>query len=161
MRSAPPAVDVPLPSGRRERCLVAALHGAAAALVSAWACARWGGLELLAWPLAGIAGAWLGFFVLAPLQGRLRWDGECWWQLPPEGPALRLHRLDLMIDLGGWMLLRARSGGPRAWAAPGRWCAVAAADVPSCWHGLRLALYHGPASPLPSSAPPMTGRASA
>jgi hypothetical protein len=150
MRSAPPAIDVGLHAGQRERWLVAGLHAVSAALLATWACAWW---ELPAGcaAVAGLLGGWCGRSVLVPLQGVLRWDGGAWWYRAPGGVALPLQRVDLMIDLGTWMLLRVPAEGGHALVRPGRWCAITPGDAGSSWHGLRLALYHAPAS-MPSSA---------
>lgn len=152
MRSAPPPVDLTLPSGRRERGIAAALYAVAAAVLGAWVLAQVGVLQAAAWGplLAGFACGFAGWWVLRPLQGRLRWDGECWWLLPCDQPAFRLQRVELMIDAGGWLLLRVRTAGSWRRASPGRWCAISGHEAGAAWHGLRLALYHGPVG-APSS----------
>ncbi|HYE70749.1 MAG TPA: hypothetical protein VD932_04410 [Aquabacterium sp.] len=133
-----------LPSGRREQLLAAAAYAATGAIVGAW----------LAWhanvplpvlvSLAAALGGWLGLHMLRPMRGRLRWDGERWWHLPGAGTEHPLHSLDLMMDLGGWLLLRARLREGRRWPMRGHWCGISSHDVGSAWHGLRVALYQGP-----------------
>ena len=76
------------------------------------------------------------------MGGLLRWDGQGWWSGSDAGAAHPLHSVDLMMDLGGWMLLRARAEPAPRWWLPGRWCSIAHRDVGAAWHGLRLALYH-------------------
>jgi hypothetical protein len=144
MPSAPPAVDVVLASGRREQRLVAAAYAVAAAILGAW----------LAWhadvpptvlaPLAAVLGGVFGQFMIQPMHGKLRWDGGQWWHLPVAGAERPLHSLDLMMDLGGWLLLRARQGDSPRWSMGGGWCGISSRDAGSAWHGLRVALYQGP-----------------
>jgi hypothetical protein len=144
MRSTPPAVEVTLASGRREQQVVAAAHGMALALVGAWLALHSGVVPPLpAAAATAVLGSWLGLWVLRPMRGSLRWDGQCWWQLDQAGAAKPLRRLELMMDLGGWVLLRARAGqGPRR-LLPGRWCGISRQDAGSSWHSLRVALHQG------------------
>ena len=155
MRSTPPAVEVTLAPGRREQGLVAALHALAFALVGAWMASRHAVTMLLVWPFAGVLGAWLGRKALQPLRGTLRWDGQTWWHGPHPEAAHPLHSVDLMMDLGGWMLLRARAEPAFRRLRPGRWCGLSRRDVGAAWHGLRLALYHGAGAPA-AAAPDRT-----
>jgi hypothetical protein len=154
MRSTPPAVEVTLAPGRRERRLVAAVYAMAASLLAAWLATHSALPALALWPAAGLLGAWLGSRAVQPMGGRLRWDGQCWWLVRPLEAAHPLHRVDLMMDLGGWVLLRAAAapGGRRL--MPGRWCGISRRDAGTSWHGLRLALYQGPAGAPPSVAAP-------
>jgi hypothetical protein len=159
MRSTPPAVEITLASGRREQGLVAAVHAVAAALVGAWLGARGGGPVLAAWPIAAMLGAGLGLKAFRPMRGSLRWDGQCWWHVPHTGAAHPLHRVDLMMDLGGWVLLRARAEQAPGRLVPEGWCGVSRRDAGSGWHALRVALYQGPTSAPAALAVP-SGRAS-
>jgi hypothetical protein len=159
MRSTPPAVEVTLASGRRERGLVAAAHAVAAALLGAWLAVHGNAPVVVAWPIAAMLGAWLGLKALRPIRGSLRWDGQCWWHVRHTGAAHPLHRVDLMMDLGRWVLLRARAEQAPRRLVPGHWCGVSRRDAGSGWHGLRLALYQGPASAPAALAVP-SGRAS-
>jgi hypothetical protein len=147
MRSTPPAVEVTLASGRREQGLVAVLYAVAFALLGAWAASQAAVSAFVAWPLAGVLGAALGWQALRPMRGLLRWDGQGWSHGPHAGAAHPLHSVDLMMDLGGWMLLRARVGPVSRRLQPGRWFGVGHRDVGVGWHGLRLALYHGAGAP--------------
>ena len=143
MWSTPPAVEVTLASGRRERGMVAVLHAVAFALLGSWMASRLAMPALLAWPVAGLLAAWLGWHAVQPMRGMLRWDGKAWWYAQQPEAAHPLHSVDLMMDLGGWMLLRARAEPVSRRLQPGRWCGIRHADVGVAWHGLRLALYHG------------------
>jgi hypothetical protein len=143
MRSAAPAVEVPLGTGRRERRLTAGFYAAAGAAVGAWLAARHGFPTHVAGPAAGAAGAVLGWFAMCPMRGRLQWDGATWCLLPNDGSRIALGALDLRMDLGGWLLLRAVPVGRRRWFAGGHWCGISASEAGRHWHGLRLALYHG------------------
>ncbi len=62
----------------------------------------------------------------------LAWDGQRW---TADGCA---GDLDLMIDLGPWMLLRLR---PEDTARRAVWIPVSAADAGTARHALRAALY--------------------
>ena len=127
--------------GGCERRLVAAVHALAAAPVGAWLASHGGGPLLLGVPAAALLGAWFGWNVLRPLRGSLRWDGRGWWHVPHTGAAHPLHSVDLMMDLGGWFLLRVCAEQlPRRLVA-GAWCGVSRRDAGAGWHGLRLALY--------------------
>ncbi len=147
MRSTPPAVEVTLPPGRREQGLVAALYGSACALLGAWIASHAEVPLVFAWPVAGALGGWLGWRAVKPMGGLLRWDGQGWWSGSDAGAAHPLHSVDLMMDLGGWMLLRARAEPVPRRLRPGCWCGIGRHDAGAAWHGLRLALYHGTGAP--------------
>lgn len=149
MPSAPPAVEVALASGRRDRWLVAAVHALAAAVSGAWLAAHAGIPLHAAWPAVALLGGGVGWRMLQPMHGHLRWDGERWWHLPKAGAAHALHGLDLMMDLGGWVLLRARCTDGWRGFAPGLWCGISRREAGDSWHGLRLALYQSPGSAAP------------
>ncbi|HSW04870.1 hypothetical protein [Aquabacterium sp.] len=150
MRAAPPPVELGLGKGRRERAVVAMLHGLAACAVTAWLLQRHGegspasagGAVLLVFLIAAASGgALLGWFVVPPLQGRLRWDGAGWSHVDEGNAAVQaLKAVQLQLDLGSWVLLRA----VRLDRRPALWCGVTALEAGAAWHGLRLALYHRP-----------------
>ena len=73
----------------------------------------------------------------------LHWDGQCWAVGGQAG------RLDVMLDLGVWLLLRLRPEG----AARAHWVAVSASDAGPAMHGLRAALYARVPSASPSAGP--------
>ena len=79
-------------------------------------------------PVAALAWRWV-----APRPCALAWDGEQ-WRLGTAGEA---GSVDVMIDLGGWLLLRHTSHG--VGAAP-VWLAVSGSAAGAALHGLRLAL---------------------
>ena len=151
MRSTPPAVEVTLAPGRREQGMVAAFYAVTFVLLGAWMASHGMVPAVIALPVAGLLGAWLGWKSLLPLHGTLRWDGRGWWLGTSGGAAHALHSVNLMIDLGGWMLLRAQAGPTPVSRVSGRWCGVASRDVGEGWHGLRLALYHWRGTPVPDS----------
>jgi len=119
--------------------------------VAAW----WAGAHLWghgAWLVGGSLGLGLVAAVLArrtlatPDQ-HLGWDGSQ-WRLQWPGSDSQAGRVALMLDLGGWMLVRftpeaaGRAGRGRVWLP--LWRRDAAAD----WQLLRVALYAPqPASP--------------
>jgi hypothetical protein len=87
--------------------------------------------------LAALAGAF-GWRLARPVQVRLRWSGQGWEVQAPGGwqPAA----LQVMLDLGGWMLLRVR----RPAAGRPRWIGVSDAATGPSGHLLRAALYCAP-----------------
>jgi len=79
----------------------------------------------------------------------LHWDGQAWHWAAAHVPEdrRRAGRIQVALDLGGWMLLRllpADGGAPRA-----HWLPVQAAGLERSWHALRCAVY----SPTPEAAP--------
>ncbi len=149
MRRAPP-IDVMLPGMRQEHLLVRGLLACAAASLGAWM-GGWmevwrvgsvSGVAVLAW--AVLAGALAGFGwprASAQWPARLSFDGQHWSLLRAPGDAAAPGSLQVMLDLGNWMLLR-----HRALAAPqrGTWLALRAAHAPGQWASLRAVLFHGP-----------------
>jgi len=135
--------------GRRERAVVVLLHAVAALALAAGLLAR----HLPGWQLMGyggcvgiaalLAGAALGARWLKPARGTLAWTGAAWsWSTHGRMGVLEtvtLRSVDLRLDLGGWMLLRLRTG-----RLPAAWCAVSRREAGVGWHGLRLALYQPP-----------------
>ncbi|WP_284615567.1 hypothetical protein [Aquabacterium humicola] len=140
MRAAPPAVDIELGCGRRERAAAAALYGLAGAVIAVWLCLLLERNPVLPAFAAALAGLAVGAKILRPVCGHLRWDGAAWTLAQPGHTPLALRRVRLQIDLGGWLLLRIEPIGP---ARPG-WCGIAQKDIGAAWHGVRLALYQGP-----------------
>ncbi len=145
MRAAPP-IELMLPSGRREQAASALLFALAGGTAAYWLQAlHWlWALPAAPWvlpALAALLAACVGRRLWRPLQGRLRWDGAGWSVAPAVQAAtaqvLPLGRLDLMLDLGGWMLLRGR---PAAGGCA-RWAGVRSGEVGPVWHGLRVALF--------------------
>jgi hypothetical protein len=85
--------------------------------------------------VAAFAAGLLARRLAQPQPLELRWDGRVW--LAGGEPV----GVELMIDLGSWLLLRL-SGGRRR-----RWLAVPQHEAGSAWHGLRAALYAPPGAP--------------
>ncbi len=130
-----------LGSGRRERALVAFLASLAAAALLAWLMAHQGLRPHAGVLLPGAAcGAFVGWHLLRPLRGELRWDGTGWsHRAHASAPAHALRELRLQCDVGSWLLLRARG----AQGAGSGWCGLTPGEAGARdWHGLRLALYH-------------------
>ena len=137
MRAAP-AVSVRASRAGAWRGLQALLCALAAAATAAWVL---GHLQQTAWP-ALAAGAVAGVLAwwLAPERAvDLSWDGQRWSAGGAAG------RLDVMLDLGPWMLLRLQPvAEPRAPV----WIPIAAAEAGAAWHALRAAAYgHAPVNP--------------
>ena len=79
----------------------------------------------------------------------LQWTGEQ-WQLGDPGP--QAWQVQVGLDLGPWLLLKATAASPRAT----RWLPLSAQAAPEAWPGLRQALILAPgrAGPLPTGAAP-------
>ena len=130
MRTAPP-VSVRCTGGRVWQAVQAGLPALAAAALAAWGL---GMAERPLWPAALAAGlaalvAWR-FAPMRPLA--LEWNGQRWSVEGTEGPV------EVMMDLGPWLLLRQRPHGRP------RWLAVSAREAGPAMHGLRAALYAPP-----------------
>jgi len=82
---------------------------------------------------------------------RLRWDGQRWFAstagTPAEAPAA--VDLNVVIDLGRWMLLRLRREGASR-GAGSAWLPAQQRGHEAHWHALRCAVY----SPRPTSGDP-------
>ncbi len=143
MRTAP-AVSVRCTGGPLWRAWCAGLPVLAASAVVSWACLHAGLPGLAAGAAVCVAGslaAWAWW--RRPSQDRmLAWDGRQWSVDGHPGT------LAVMLDLGGWLLLRLRQGGRMST----RWVPVSAHEAGTAWHGLRAAVF----APPPQS--PETGR---
>lgn len=134
MRRTPPVV-VPVKPQVAVQAVVACLAAVTASALAAWAISH----GAWAWPaLAGVpvitVWAWRE---AKALPRRLRWDGEAWWLDEPGTPDGIPVRLDVLIDLDRWLLLRATPGP--------RWLSLARAHEPSTWGALRATLHAAPA----------------
>lgn len=140
MRSAPP-VSVTCDGGPAWAGCQAVVQVLASAALAAWL-AAWADLSPVA--AAGVvfaAAATAGLLAWQrpkPQPMPLAWDGACWG----AGMPVVIGQVEVMIDLGRWLLLRFR---PDEVAAPVRWLAVSAPAAGAALHGLRVALYSGPA----------------
>jgi hypothetical protein len=142
MRGAPPVALV-CDGGVVWRGVQASLHALVAAALVAWVAGHMGfGAAMQAFAAAAGAApaAVVAWLAAAPQARSLAWDGEQWRLGPADHPGT----VEVMIDLGGWLLLRHRSTD--AAAAPA-WLAVSATAGGGAMHGLRAALHAGPASP--------------
>ena len=139
MRHAP-AVRVPCVAGALWRYLPMVLHSVTAAAMALW-CLHWAGVESLwSWLAAAAAAAVVVvWFALAvkPTASTLQWDGTSWSLLgrDTEQP-IALSRVDVMMDLGAWLLLRTldAEGGVR-------WLPVHRRDAPADFRALCRAAY--------------------
>ena len=138
------------------RWVVTLLPALATAALLAWAAAHlqlssasvWAAVVLITSLVALVARvAWRR----ARPQGLLlAWDGQRW---SADGCA---GDLELMMDLGPWMLLRLRPDDPRRRAV---WIPVSATDAGSARHALRAALYSRTAKPASDALPAALGTA--
>ena len=139
MRQAPP-VGIVVSNAGAWRWIHIGLPALAAGVVAAWAL---GLLEADAAATFAASAAAALAVGLAASRGRpqpveLRWDGHAW--LAAGEPV----EVELMIDLGGWLLLRLGAAGRRR-----RWLAVPRREAGAAWHGLRAALYAPASAPKP------------
>ena len=86
--------------------------------------------------LAALAGA-VGWRLGRSESLQVRWSGRRWELHEPA--HWRPAALRLMLDLGGWMLLRVQPDGGRP-----RWVGASDADIGPAGHLLRAALYCAP-----------------
>ena len=124
---------------------------------------------LLAWAAAHLqlpsASAWLAVALITSLVALvallawrrarphallLAWDGQRW---TADGCA---GDLDLMMDLGPWMLLRLRPDDRTRRAV---WIPVSATDAGTARHALRAAIYSRAAKPVRDALPAAPGSA--
>ena len=134
---AAPAVSVWCGGAGAWRACRAALPALAATALGAWALEH---LQWAVWPALGLAPAVaaLAWGWARPQPLHLAWDGQQWHA---DG---RAGQLDLMMDLGPWMLLRLLPHD-----APRRslWIALDASDAGVNHHALRAAVYCRPPEP--------------
>ena len=130
MRAAP-AVSVGCSRAGAWRGLLALMPALAVAALVAWVL---GHLQRPVWPalLVVLPVTALAWWQIRTGAVTLAWDGQRWSADGEPGA------LDLMLDLGPWMLLRLRPAEP---ARRTIWIPVSAADAGSAWHALRAAVY--------------------
>ena len=140
MRSAP-AVSVACSPGCAWRCVVTLLPAVATAALLAWGAAH---LQLPSGPaclvvtVIALLVALLAWRRARPHALLLAWDGQRW---TADGCA---GDLDLMIDLGPWMLLRLRPADTPRRAV---WIPVSMSTTGMARHALRAAVYCRAARP--------------
>lgn len=135
MRQAPPLVVVVLPDRRAALAVAGCVTLAAAGLA----------LRFLPWALLSLPlVAWLGAKAARPRERRLRFDGQQWWLLAPEWRDEVQVQLQVVIDLDGWLLLRARTATSR-WAR--YYFPLNRAGQGSIWGQLRATLVSAPTRP--------------
>ncbi len=140
--------------------LIILLHAATGVVLAVWGLLRaelgfgalaLAGIVVLALSLAAL-GAVLARRALPAAAGHLRWDGQVWCWVAPDGRAEPpLARLEIALQLGPWALLRLHpaAGGQTFWRIASARAAGAA------WHGLCVALAaHAGAPPEHRPQPP-------
>jgi len=146
---APPAVSVEARTGTGWRAFQSLLHASAIGTAAWW----------LVWQLEwGLAGMWAaaGLAVLAGVLGwalsaappmTIAWTGARWSLSVAGADAGDVAAPQVMLDLGGWMLLRLRpQDGGR-----GHWAALARADAATSWQVFRAAVYSSASDLAPRS----------
>ena len=138
MRRTPP-VRVQLEPQPIVQVVVTLIVSLAAAGIAGWGASH----HDLAWPL------WLGVPAMSACAWRaaavrprlLRWDGQAWWLTDPEASAETAVSLAVLIDLDGWLLLRATPGP--------RWLPLSRRQQSAHWGALRATLFAAPAGARP------------
>lgn len=145
-----PAFSLGVVSGAAWRAGLLALLLLTATVAAAWL-VELRAAELGVAALVGLSVLLLGLTTAAltllhTRPATLRWDGR---QFALGEPPLD-GKVDVCLDVGGWLLLRFRPAGSRhPWTAA--WLPVSAAGCDaSQWHALRCALH----APTPLAAPP-------
>lgn len=136
MRTAP-AVSVRCQGGASWRLAQSGLYALAAAVLAAWSLAQSGFSPAWAIVPAAVCGA-LAWRLCAGGDVTLAWDGQRWTADGVPGA------LEVMLDLGSWLLLRLRPAVGRQ-----RWIAVSQSGAGAALHGLRAAAYARPPRPAP------------
>lgn len=72
----------------------------------------------------------------------LRWDRQGWYlmEMSRDSDEIGPVQVQVMIDLGGWMLLKFTSDAPREGRCA-RWLPVQRHGLEARWHALRCAVY--------------------
>jgi len=138
MRAAP-AFQLSLQRFALWRVTVLALAALALAVILAWWGAQPGPRGTGVWVLAltGATAALLpALWVLRQRPVELRWDGRAWQLGAPTAAALT-GELNVVLDLGAWMLLRFKSSASSAIV----WLPVQRRGLEGQWHALRCAVY--------------------
>ena len=156
MRTSPP-VDLTVRRFGAWHAAVWLLTGLVLAAQSAW----WLSLGVAGRPLllgavalTGCATLSLGAMLARTIATRLRWDGHAWF-VGTDGASdteLVTGRIEAMLDLGTWILLRFTPAGdlaPRRALPRATWIPTQRHGLEREWHGLRCAL-HSPAEAVAS-----------
>ena len=144
MRHAP-AVRVPCVAGPLWRALPVALVSLTTMVVVVWLL-RLADVEMR-WSLAvalisAVVLAQVSWRATRPTHRHLEWNGARWALLvAPQAPPLELKVMDVMMDLGDWLLLRTRTESGRV-----HWLPVSRSNAPADFRALCRAAYsRGPA----------------
>ena len=129
----------------------------AVSVAAAWLATRhdglpgWSGMLLIASVLVGLVG-------VADLWRRrpvvLRWDGQRWHvtDVCHGADPVDVHELRVVLDLGGWMLLRFNGNAPRKALRRG-WIPVQQCGIEPHWHAVRCAVHAQGAATITPAAP--------
>lgn len=142
----PPAVAVRCTGGLAWRWLNAGLPTLAAGVLAVWALQQFdappAGVVTVAAVVAAVV-LLLAWRLSRPRDRLLQWDGQRWTADGVPG------RLQLMLDLGSFLLLRLHPEHGR-----GPWLAVTASEAGAGWHALRAAVYSRPSETPAGAARP-------
>jgi hypothetical protein len=146
MRAAP-AFQVSLQRFGAWRGAVSLLAALSLAVMVVW---LWSQPRPIAAGVLALSGVGVGAALLAAVSAvqlkpvDLRWDGRAWHLGAATGEPVA-GALHVMLDLGGWMLLRFK---PDAWSFAATWLPIQRRGLEAPWHALRCAVYAArPAAP--------------
>jgi len=145
MRSAPP-LTISVTRFGVWRAIVVLLAGSACASMFFWWQAQpvpTPALVDAAAAFGSLAAAAIGLTLWRMLPQTLRWDRQRWWLACGEA-AEQAGELAVVIDLGGWMLLRFVADaepGPAWRRRLPTWIALQRRGLGAPWHAIRCALY--------------------
>jgi hypothetical protein len=97
------------------------------------------------------------WLLIKPLAFDVRWDGER-WLAPGLSQQDEEGIVDVMLDLGPWLLLRWR---PLLGSSRGQWVSVRSTEAQPDLHALRAAVYCRRPEPTPSTGSGPSGRQAA
>src|SRR6187431_647196 len=154
MHSAPP-VRITLAHEPAWSAFVIALSGAAAANLAGWGALHAQAPRVVASVLALLAAlmavclVWRVMHQGLSAPGILVWDGAVWHWVCDEPPVSATGDVRVMVDLGGWMLLRFRPDAPGP--AP-TWLPVSRQRAGALWPHWRAAVFSRRPGTTPAAA---------
>ena len=153
---AAPAVSVCSSGAGLWRGFGVLMPAVAAAALGAWLLTH---AQMVAWPalLLFPVGSLLLWLLVKPQSFAFRWDGQRWLAVGP-GALDEEATVDVMLDLGPWLLLR---WSPTLARCRRRWVSVPASEAQPNLHALRAAVYCRRSEPTPGTRSARSSRQAA
>lgn len=143
----PPAFQIDVRTGRAWFWCLVILTTFSFVSVLAWAVLMWQRQDLL-WPLFMVSLSALVAIFFKPHRNNaeprsLRWDGQQWLFAATRRPgsAMTPGELQVLLDLGGWLLLRFTESSPHFFGRKRHYLALSRVDLARQWNVLRSTLY--------------------